>query len=137
MKKQFNTSNTSEIRTLLNVALACLDAGEMDRLAWRLADAAGILREELAGKFEGGLCGLDEPTGRGYMLPAKSAEQIQPVALVEFRSVYGNETIYPVNYEAERFAAIAGKKTLSRTDLMNIKALGFSVVQDFPSKIAA
>ena len=72
MKKQFNTSNISEIRTLLNVALACLDAGEMDRLAWRLADAAGILREELAGKYEGGLCGLDDTTGRGYMLPVKS-----------------------------------------------------------------
>lgn len=72
MKKQFNPSNLSEIRTLLNVALACLDAGEMDRLAWRLADAAGILREELAGKYEGGLCGLDEPTGRGYVLPVKS-----------------------------------------------------------------
>ena len=59
MKQQFNAANVAEIRNLLNVSLSCLESGEIDRMAWRLADAAGILREELAGKYEGGLCGLD------------------------------------------------------------------------------
>lgn len=56
---------------------------------------------------------------------------------VEVRNVYGNEMIYPSNYAAERFAAIAGKKTLSRTDLMNIKALGFMVEEVASKKLAA
>jgi len=59
------------------------------------------------------------------------------VAEVEVRSVYGNEMIYPANFAAERFAAIAGKKTLSRADLANIKALGFSVEEVAPRKLAA
>lgn len=57
--------------------------------------------------------------------------------VVEVRNVYGNEMIYPANFEAERFAAIAGKKTLSRTDLMNIKALGFVVEEVAVKKLAA
>ena len=56
---------------------------------------------------------------------------------VEVRSVYGNELIYPANFEAERFAAIAGTKTLNRTDLMNIKALGFVVEEVSIKKLAA
>ena len=59
------------------------------------------------------------------------------VVRVEVRSVYGNEMIYPVCFYAERFAAIAGKKTLSRTDLMNIKALGFAVEEVAIKKLAA
>lgn len=59
------------------------------------------------------------------------------VAKVEVRNVYGNEMIYPANFEAERFAAIAGKKTLSRTDLMNIKAIGFAVEEVAAKKLAA
>lgn len=55
---------------------------------------------------------------------------------IEVRSVYGNEMIFPANFAAERFAAIAGKKTLNRTDLLNIKALGFEVEQVF-QKLAA
>ena len=60
-----------------------------------------------------------------------------PAVMVEVRSVYGNEMIYPANFEAERFAAIAGTKTLSRTDLMNIKALGFEVEEVAIKKLAA
>lgn len=56
---------------------------------------------------------------------------------VEVRNVYGNELIYPANFEAERFAAIAGTKTLSSTDLMNIKALGFVVEEVAIKKLAA
>lgn len=66
---------------------------------------------------------------------AKLAES--GVVKVEVRSVYGNDTIYPANFEAERFAVIAGKKTLSRTDLMNIKALGFVVEEVAIKKLAA
>ena len=46
---------------------------------------------------------------------------------VEVRSVYGNNMIYPANDVAERFTNLTGKKTLSRTDLANIRALGFAV----------
>ncbi len=66
---------------------------------------------------------------------AKLAES--GVVKVEVRNVYGNELIYPANFEAERFAAIAGTKTLSRTDLMNIKALGFTVEEVSIKKLAA
>lgn len=56
---------------------------------------------------------------------------------VEIRSVYGNDMIYPANFAAERFAAIAGKKTLSLADLANIKALGFAVEEVAAKKLAA
>lgn len=59
------------------------------------------------------------------------------VAAVEVRNVYGNEMIYPANFAAERFAAIAGKKTLSRADLTNIKGLGFAVEEVATKKLAA
>lgn len=137
MRQQFKASNISEIRNLLNVALACLESGEMDRMAWRIADAGGVLREELTGKYEGDLCGLDDPTGRGYMLPTNSPEQVKPVALVEFRSVYGNEMIYPANEAARLFARMAKKITLNTDDLATMRLLGFSVQQSSSSKLAA
>lgn len=56
---------------------------------------------------------------------------------IEVRSVYGNNKIYPANDVAERFAALTGKKTLSRTDLANIKALGFAVKEIASKKLAA
>lgn len=61
---------------------------------------------------------------------------MENVVEVEVRNVYGNEMIYPANAAAYRFAAIAGKKTLSRTDLMNIKALGFAVEEVAIKKLA-
>lgn len=61
----------------------------------------------------------------------------RPVVKVEVRSIYGNSTIYPANNTAERFAAIAGKKTLSNADLMNIQALGFTVEEVTAKKLAA
>lgn len=54
---------------------------------------------------------------------------------VEVRSVYGTEKIYPANFEAERFAAIAGTKTLSLADLENIKRLGILVEEVSPKKL--
>lgn len=120
----------SEILSLLAVATACIEQGEPERAAWRLADAGGLLRANLPQKPGDELIGRDIPSGRGYSLPVKTAAQAQDderTVEVEVRSVYGNEMIYPANFAAERFAAISGKKTLSRTDLMNIQALGFVV----------
>ena len=54
------------------------------------------------------------------------------IALIEVRSVYGNELIYPRNKVAEVFAKIAGKKTLSNTDLLDIERLGFVIEHAIP-----
>lgn len=59
------------------------------------------------------------------------------VVEVEVRSIYGNSMIYPANAAAERFAEIAGKKTLSNADLMNIQALGFTVEEVSIKKLVA
>lgn len=47
--------------------------------------------------------------------------------IVEIKSVYGREVIYPVNTNAELFTALTGTKTLSRDNIAKIKALGFTV----------
>ena len=47
--------------------------------------------------------------------------------IIELKSVYGKENIYPVNDQAKLFASIAGTKTLSRSQLKTIAALGFTV----------
>lgn len=47
--------------------------------------------------------------------------------LVEVRSVYGNEMIYPACENAQAFCLIAGTKTLPRHLLKHITALGFEV----------
>lgn len=46
---------------------------------------------------------------------------------VEFKDVYGRQTIYPYCAKAKAFARIAGTKTLSADDLREIKTLGFQV----------
>lgn len=48
---------------------------------------------------------------------------------IEVRSVYGKDTIYPVNEAAKTLARIAGKKTLSASDIQNANALGLEVVE--------
>lgn len=40
---------------------------------------------------------------------------------------YGIEAIYPACETARTFTNLTGKKTLSRSDIENIKALGYSV----------
>lgn len=127
----------AELEYLLKGAMVRLQDKEPENMAWRLADAAGLLREALPPKAGESLIGRDEPTGRGYVLPIKERGPANPVVMVEVRSVYGNTTIYPANAAAERFAAIAGKKTLSNTDLMNIQALGFVVEEAKPNKLCA
>ncbi len=137
MNAKLNDTAKSEIMFLLNAAMVRLNDDEPENMAWRLADAAGLLREALPKNPGEDLIGRDEPTGRGYVLPVKEKGPANPEVLVEIRNVYGNEMIYPANYEAERFAAIAGKKTLSKTDLMNITALGFVVEEAASKKLAA
>jgi hypothetical protein len=46
---------------------------------------------------------------------------------IQVKSVYGNETIYPVCDKAKLFAAIAGQKTLTHKTIKDIKALGFNI----------
>ncbi len=59
------------------------------------------------------------------------------VAAFEVRNVFGNNLIYPANEAARLFAKIAGKKTLDRNDLDNIRALGFLVKEVATKKLAA
>lgn len=47
--------------------------------------------------------------------------------LVEIKTVYGRELIYPLCDKALLLAELAGKKTLDRTDLAIIQRLGFQV----------
>lgn len=49
--------------------------------------------------------------------------------VVEVRSVYGTEKIYPVNDKAKLLASLAGTKTLSVANLELAKKLGFTVEQ--------
>tara|TARA_R110002167_G_scaffold62049_1_gene175302 strand:- start:360 stop:566 length:207 start_codon:yes stop_codon:yes gene_type:complete len=46
---------------------------------------------------------------------------------VMLKDVYGNRLVYPVCEDAQRFANIAGTKTLSRDVITTIKAMGFDV----------
>ena len=46
---------------------------------------------------------------------------------VQLRNVYGNELIYPMCEDSERFTYLTQTKTLHRNDISIIKALGFTV----------
>lgn len=54
------------------------------------------------------------------------AKMLDMTVLVEIKNVYGNETIYPKNDVARKFAEIAGTKTLTRDVVNMIKDLGYS-----------
>jgi hypothetical protein len=63
---------------------------------------------------------------------AVAQEHLDPDAglrfiLVEVRTVYGNEMIYPACDKAAAFCSIAGTRTLPRHLLKHITALGFEV----------
>lgn len=49
--------------------------------------------------------------------------------VVEVRSVYGKEMVYPICDSARLFALIANKKTLDHATLCMIEALGFTINQ--------
>ena len=53
--------------------------------------------------------------------------------IVEIKTVYGNETIYPANDTAQVFADLIGTKTLSRLKLALIRGLGYSVQVKAPT----
>ncbi len=46
---------------------------------------------------------------------------------VELKTVYGNESIYPVSECAKKFAQIAGTRTLTRRTIQLAKELGYEV----------
>lgn len=52
--------------------------------------------------------------------------------LIEVRNVYGNELYYPANETADVMLRLTGKKTFSKVDFNNIKALGFTVEVSTP-----
>jgi hypothetical protein len=48
--------------------------------------------------------------------------------LVQLRTVYGVDTVYPVCDNAKAFASIARTKTLTLDTLGQVKALGFEII---------
>jgi hypothetical protein len=46
---------------------------------------------------------------------------------ISVKSVYGNTLYYPVNEAAFIFARLAGKKTFRKSDLSDMKLLGFEI----------
>ncbi len=46
---------------------------------------------------------------------------------VRLVTVYGRELIYPVNEAAQLFATLVGRKTLDRSHLDTIRALGYEI----------
>lgn len=49
---------------------------------------------------------------------------------VRIKNIYGNDLIYPVDENAQRFAQLTGKKTFSKWDLRLIRELGYEVEQE-------
>lgn len=47
--------------------------------------------------------------------------------IVEIRSVYGKETIYPICDAAKTFSKLCGTKTLTREAINHIKELGYEI----------
>jgi hypothetical protein len=48
-------------------------------------------------------------------------------AIVEIKTHYGTQYIYPICQTAQHLAALTGKKTFSHSDIKTIKALGYSI----------
>jgi hypothetical protein len=46
------------------------------------------------------------------------------IVQIQIRNVYGEEKAYPMNREANCIARIAGTKTLTRSALLNVLAMG-------------
>lgn len=65
------------------------------------------------------------------MSPACTPPVHAPVlqVVIKIKNVYGNDLIYPICQNAQRFASLAGTKTLSPRNISDIRALGFTVVQ--------
>jgi hypothetical protein len=54
------------------------------------------------------------------------------IILVDIRNVYGQETIYPANQNADIFASIAGTKTLTKRTLQYAEQLGYTIGVGIP-----
>lgn len=59
---------------LIDEARLLLRAGQADRALWRLVDAAGLASRAV--KEKQGVAGIDEPTGRGFLLLDQSRDVI-------------------------------------------------------------
>lgn len=57
--------------------------------------------------------------------------------IVSIKNNYGNEVIYPVCPNAEKFASIAGTRTLTLHTIAMIKSLGFELVLQQPQSSLA
>ena len=55
--------------------------------------------------------------------------------IVEVKSVYGVETVYPVCEKAKLFAKMLGTKTLTHDALCHIEQLGFLIEQAAPKPL--
>ena len=53
--------------------------------------------------------------------------EMELVITVEVKRVYGEEKIYPVCEKALIFAKMVGQKTLTPSNIANIKALGYTI----------
>lgn len=58
---------------------------------------------------------------------------------ITIKSVYGRETIYPANDQAQRLADLVGTKTLTQQTLRDAMKMGFKIqyVDAFAAKYAA
>lgn len=52
---------------------------------------------------------------------------MKPKVVVEIKTVYGNERIYPVSDNAKLFAQLVRKKTLDLADIAIIESLGYEI----------
>ena len=52
------------------------------------------------------------------------------ILLVEYKNVYGNELVYPVNAKAKAIAKLAGSKTLTPQVIQIAKELGFKIEEE-------
>ena len=67
------------------------------------------------------------------MFPIVNTERSIMQITVQIKTIYGKETIYPVDATATLFAEISGNKTLTREVIAKIKALGYQInVQQQP-----
>ncbi len=63
-----------EIPELLRYAAELIEAGNLGSACWRLADAGLLLRRRMLRKGFRKAEGLDQPTGRGAMLPSAQSQ---------------------------------------------------------------
>tara|TARA_R110000764_G_scaffold74896_1_gene151540 strand:- start:110 stop:322 length:213 start_codon:yes stop_codon:yes gene_type:complete len=52
------------------------------------------------------------------------------ILTVEYKNVYGNELVYPVNAKAKAIARLAGSKTLTPQAIQIAKELGFIIEEE-------